>query len=64
MTHAYAWSGMPDISGPAALAPSALPADIGSVGELWVNTAYDDLRRAGPDRATQVRWILNRYIVP
>ena len=42
--------------------PSALGADIRSVGDLWVATAYDDLRRAGPDRATQVRWVLDRYV--
>ncbi len=38
--------------------------DIASVGELWVATGYDDLRRAGPDRATQVPWILSRYVIP
>jgi hypothetical protein len=31
---------------------------------MWVAAAYDDLRRAGPDRATQVRRILDSYVVP
>ena len=39
-----------------------LGADDRSVGDLWVATAYDDLRRAGPDRAAQVRWVLDRYV--
>lgn len=31
---------------------------------MWVAAAYDDLRRAGPDRARQVRRILDSYVVP
>ena len=53
-----------DSVGPIPLGPSALVADIRSVGDLWVATAYDDLRRAGPDRAAQVRWVLDRYVNP
>ncbi|WAX56214.1 hypothetical protein M6B22_16975 [Jatrophihabitans cynanchi] len=30
-----------------------LPHDIASVARLWVSTVYDDLRCAGPDRATR-----------
>jgi hypothetical protein len=30
----------------------------------WVAAAYDDLRRAGPDRARQVRRILDGYLLP
>ena len=64
MTNIYAWSASQDSVGPIPPGPSALAADIRSVGDLWVAPAYDDLRRAGPDRATQVRWILNRYVNP
>lgn len=64
MTNDYAWSAAIDSIGPVSSVRIALAADICSVGELWVSTAYDDLRRAGPDRATQVRWILNRYVNP
>lgn len=35
-----------------------------SVGRTWVAAAYDDLRRAGSDRARQVRRILDSYVVP
>jgi hypothetical protein len=31
---------------------------------MWVAAAYDDLRRAGPDRAKQVRRILDGYVLP
>ena len=64
MTNIYAWWATQDSVGPIPPGPSALAADIRSVGDLWVATAYDDLRRAGLDRATQVRWILNRYVNP
>lgn len=39
-------------------------ADVASVARMWVAAAYDDLRRAGPDRAVQVRRILDAYVVP
>lgn len=64
MTNHYAW--LPERDS-LAFEPSltgASATDIASVGEWWVATAYDDLRRAGPDRATQVRWILSRYVIP
>ena len=41
-----------------------LPGDVASVARVWVAAAYDDLRRAGPDRAFEVRRILDRYVVP
>jgi integrase len=31
---------------------------------MWVAAAYDDLRRAGPDRARQVRRIIDGYLLP
>lgn len=64
MKNVYAWSAGIDHIGPLPSVRGPLAADIRSVGELWVSTAYDGLRRAGPDRATQVRWILNRYVIP
>ena len=39
-------------------------ADIASVARMWVAATYDDLRRAGPDRATQLRRILDSYVLP
>lgn len=38
--------------------------DVASVAEKWAVAAYDDLRRAGPDRAAQVRRILDSYVLP
>ena len=64
MTNIYAWAATQGWVGPIPPGPSALVADIRSVGDLWVVTAYDDLRPAGLDRATQVRWILNRHVNP
>jgi hypothetical protein len=58
MKNDYAWSADIDHIEPLPLARGPSAADIRYIGELWVSTAYDDLRRAGPDRATQVRWIL------
>jgi integrase len=46
------------------MASRAFTADVASVARMWVAAAYEDLRRAGPDRATQVRGILDRYVVP
>ena len=31
---------------------------------MWVAATYDDLRRAGPDRGTRVRGVLDRYVIP
>ena len=57
MSHSYAWtpttSPLPDPRTPA----GALPHDIAAVAALWVDTPHDDLRRAGPDGAAQIRWI-------
>lgn len=64
MTNIYAWSAGQDPVGATRQSPSELAADFRSVADLWVATAYDDLRRAGPDRAAQVRWILSRYVLP
>jgi integrase len=41
-----------------------LPSDVASVAGLWVTAAYEGLRRAGPDRQSQVRWVLDRYVIP
>ena len=46
------------------LAARQFRADVATVSRLWVAAAYDDLRRAGPDRAMQVRRILDGYVVP
>lgn len=35
-----------------------------SVARMWVAAAYDDLRRAGPGQARQVRRILDGYVLP
>jgi hypothetical protein len=37
---------------------------VATVGRMWVAAAYDDLRRAGPDRATQGCRILDGYVIP
>ena len=65
MVNAYGWSdtahSMPD--SPAPSAARGFRADVASVARLWVAAAYDDLRRAGPDRARQVRRILDGYVL-
>lgn len=38
--------------------------DLASVAEMWVVAVYDDLRRAGPDRAEQVRRLIEGQILP
>ncbi len=38
--------------------------DIASVANAWMNAAYEDLRRGGPDRAERVRRIIDGYLVP
>ena len=45
-------------------AASGFRADVESVARMWVAAAYDDLRRAGPDRARQVRRILDGHVLP
>jgi hypothetical protein len=37
---------------------------VASVAQMWVAPTYDDLRRAGPDRGTRVRGVLDRYVNP
>jgi hypothetical protein len=58
MDNAYRWF-------PAATpANREVPADVASVAQMWVAATYDDLRRAGPDRGTRVRGVLDRYVIP
>lgn len=57
MNSDYAWSPTANPISDTLTPARELPHDIASVAGLWVSTAYDDLRRARPDRATQVRWI-------
>jgi hypothetical protein len=53
------------MSGAAAtLAACEVSTDVASVARMWVVAAYDDLRRAGPDRALEVRRILRSYVIP
>lgn len=65
MVNRYAWTGAvsPDAGRPAT-SERELRADVASVGRMWVDAAYDDLRRAGPDRAEQIRRILDSYVIP
>jgi len=49
---------------PAVLADREVTADVASVARRWVVAAYDDLRRAGPERADQVRQILDDHVIP
>jgi hypothetical protein len=65
MVNTYGWTQTvnPDAGRPAT-SERELKADVGSVGRMWVDAAYDDLRRAGPDRAEQVRRILDSYVIP
>jgi predicted site-specific integrase-resolvase len=41
-----------------------LQGDIASVCKAWTVAAYDDLRRAGPERADQIRHLIETYLVP
>jgi integrase len=38
--------------------------DVASVAQAWMNAAYEDLRRGGPERAERVRRIVEGYLVP
>jgi AcrR family transcriptional regulator len=38
--------------------------DVTSVAKAWMNAAYEELRRGGPDRAERVRRIIDGYLVP
>lgn len=65
MVNRYGWIGTanPDAGRPAT-SERELRADVASVARIWVDAAYEDLRRAGPDRAEQVRRILDSYVIP
>lgn len=66
MAHTYGWSPTTTATSiPSATAKRRDAAtDVASVALMWVAAAYDDLRRAGPDRAEQVRHILACYVIP
>ena len=49
---------------PAQPKPAKIQPDIASVANAWMNAAYEDLRRGGPDRAERVRRIIDGYLVP
>jgi integrase len=44
--------------------PAAISPDVASVANAWMAAAYEDLRRAGPERADQVRRVVDTYLVP
>lgn len=62
MANTFGWP--PATTRPSLPASHELANDVGSVARRWVATAYDNLRRAGPERADQVRHILDGYIAP
>jgi hypothetical protein len=66
MVNAYRWSPTnPAASDLAAIASRReVRGDVASVAQMWVAAAYDDLRRAGPDRGIRVRGVLDRYMIP
>ena len=49
---------------PPAPPPARIQPDVASVAKAWMNAAYEDLRRGGPDRAERVRRIVDGYLVP
>ena len=51
----------PKLTKPAA---AKLQPDVASVAKAWMDAAYEDLRRGGPDRAERVRRIIDGYLVP
>ncbi len=52
-------------SKPAPPAPEfQLQGDIASICKAWTTAAYDDLRRAGPERADQIRHLIETYLIP
>lgn len=55
---------MATLDPPATPARREIPDDVASVAQMWVAATYDDLRRAGPDRGTRVRGVLDRYVIP
>jgi integrase len=44
--------------------PAKIQPDVASVARAWMNAAYEDLRRGGPERAERVRRIVEGYLVP
>lgn len=62
MANTFGWP--PATTRPCVPASRELANDIASVARRWVAAAYDDLRRAGPERADQVRHLIDGYIVP
>ena len=66
MVNAYEWSPFAKETSVqvGAQARREVPSDVASVSQMWVAAAYDDLRRAGPDRGAQVRGVLDRYVIP
>lgn len=44
--------------------PRKISPDVASVAKAWMNAAYEDLRRGGPERAERVRRIIEGYLVP
>jgi len=44
--------------------PARIQPDVASVARAWMNAAYEDLRRGGPERAERVRRIVEGYLVP
>ena len=62
MANNFGWP----IATPRPLAPTSLRLadDVASVAHRWVAAAYDDLHRAGPERADQVRHLLDGYVIP
>jgi integrase len=49
---------------PVAAPQARIQPDVASVAKAWMNAAYEDLRRGGPDRAERVRRIIDGYLVP
>lgn len=66
MANTYRWSPTAQATSvsSAASARQEVADDAASVAQMWVAATYDDLRRAGPDRATQVRRVLDSYVIP
>lgn len=60
----WSWTASPSPWSPEALAARGIRGDVASVAGMWVVAAYDDLRRAGPDRGARVRRILDGHVLP
>ncbi|MGH9055037.1 MAG: hypothetical protein ACRDYY_04110, partial [Acidimicrobiales bacterium] len=44
--------------------PATISPDVASVANAWMAAAYEDLRRAGPERADQVGRVVDTYLIP